>query len=160
MTDLGAQTKPVNSHVAALAGHQITKTFGPVTDLENVNFEAHYGRVLALLGDNGAGKTTLIKLLSGVLQPDGGELVMDGEVTIELVKLDTPAVPADKEGSVRIDGEPVGKKMGRIVLRKGHQALLPANSAYRMSASAPSVVLLQTILGDDTIERWAEICLS
>ena len=87
-------------------------------------------------------------------------LCMDGEVTIELVKLDTPAVPADKEGSVRIDGEPVGKKMGRIVLRKGHQALLPANSAYRMSASAPSVILLQTILGDDTIERWAEICLS
>ena len=87
-------------------------------------------------------------------------LCMDGEVTIELVKLDTPAVPADKEGSVRIDGEPVGKKMGRIVLRKGHQALLPANAAYRMSASAPSVVLLQTILGDDTIERWAEICLS
>ena len=54
-------------------------------------------------------------------------LCMDGEVTIELVKLDTPAVPADKEGSVRIDGEPAGSKMGRIVLRKGHQALLPAN---------------------------------
>jgi hypothetical protein len=87
-------------------------------------------------------------------------LCMDGEVTIELVKLDTPAVPADKEGSVRIDGEPAGKKMGRIVLRKGHQALLPANAAYRISATAPSVILLQTILGDDTIERWAEICLS
>ena len=39
-------------------------------------------------------------------------------------------------------------------------ALLPANAAYRMSAERPSVVLLQTILGDDTIERWAEICLS
>jgi hypothetical protein len=87
-------------------------------------------------------------------------LCMDGEVTIELVKLDTPAAPADKEGSVRVDGEPVGKKMGRIVLRKGHQALLPANAAYRMSADKPSVILLQTILGDDTIERWAEICLS
>jgi hypothetical protein len=87
-------------------------------------------------------------------------LCMDGEVTIELVKLDTPAVPADKEGSVRIDGDPAGKNMGRIVLRKGHQALLPANAAYRMSADKPSVILLQTILGDDTIERWAEICLS
>jgi len=87
-------------------------------------------------------------------------LCMDGEVTIELVKLDTPAVPADKEGSVRLDGEPVGKKMGRIVLRKGHQALLPANAAYRMSAGTQSVVLLQTILGDDTVERWADICLS
>jgi hypothetical protein len=52
------------------------------------------------------------------------------------------------------------QKMGRIVLRKGHQALLPANAAYRMSATAPSVILLQTILGDDTVERWADICLS
>jgi hypothetical protein len=87
-------------------------------------------------------------------------LCMDGEVTIDLVKLDAPAVPAEKEGSVRIDGEPVGKKMGRIVLRRGHQALLPANAAYRFTASKPSVILLQTILGDDTVERWADICLS
>ena len=75
-------------------------------------------------------------------------LIMDGEVTIELVKLDEPAVPADKDGSVR------------IVCRRGHMALLPANAAYRMIAERPSVVLLQTTLGDDTIERWAEICLS
>lgn len=87
-------------------------------------------------------------------------LVMDGEVTIELVKLDTPLAPEGKNGSIRVDGEPAGAKMGRIVLRQGHQALLPANAAYRMSATAPSVVLLQTILGDDTIERWADICLS
>ena len=39
-------------------------------------------------------------------------------------------------------------------------ALLPANAAYRMIAERPSVILLQTTLGDDTIERWAEICLS
>ena len=50
--------------------------------------------------------------------------------------------------------------MGRIVLRKGHMALLPAHAAYRFSSQAPGVILLQTILGDDTIERWAEICLS
>jgi hypothetical protein len=87
-------------------------------------------------------------------------LCMDGEVSIDLVKLDAPAVPADKEGSVRIDGEPAGKKMGRIVLRRGHEALLPANSAYRFTAAQPSVILLQTILGDDTVERWADICLS
>ena len=85
-------------------------------------------------------------------------LVMDGEVVVELVKLDQPLVPADKSGSVRVDGDPAGKKMGRIVLRHGHQALLPANAAYRMSAERPSVVLLQTIAGDDTIQRWAQIC--
>jgi hypothetical protein len=87
-------------------------------------------------------------------------LVMDGEVTVELVQLEAPLVAADKNGSVRIDGDPVGQRMGRIVLRRGHQALLPANTAYRMSAAHASVVLLQTILGDDTIERWSDICLS
>jgi hypothetical protein len=87
-------------------------------------------------------------------------LVLDGEVTIELVKLDEPAVPPDKNGSVALEGEPVGRPMGRIVCRRGHMALLPANAAYRMSAERPSVLILQTVLGDDTIERWAEICLS
>ncbi len=87
-------------------------------------------------------------------------LVVDGEVKIELVKLDVPHVPADKNGSVRLPGEPVGRTMGHIVLRRGHQALLPANSAYRFVAARTSVVLLQTILGDDTVERWADICLS
>jgi hypothetical protein len=87
-------------------------------------------------------------------------LVMDGEVTVELVKLDTPLAPADKNGSIAVGGDPVGPKMGRIVLRKGHQALLPANSAYRFTATGVGVILLQTILGDDTVERWADICLS
>jgi len=87
-------------------------------------------------------------------------LCMDGEVTVELVKLDAALVPADKQGSVRVDGTPVGRPMGRIVLRRGHMALLPANSAYRFSAASASVILLQTIIGDDTIQRWAEICLS
>jgi len=72
---------------AALAGRRITKTFGPVTALDSVTFSAKYGRVLALLGDNGAGKTTLIKILCGVLQPDSGELLMDGAV----IRFRTPA---------------------------------------------------------------------
>jgi hypothetical protein len=85
---------------------------------------------------------------------------MDGEVTVELVKLAAPLVDPAKEGSVRIDGEPDGVPMGQVVLRRGHMALLPVNSAYRFTAAEPSVILLQTIMGEDTIERWAEICLS
>jgi hypothetical protein len=87
-------------------------------------------------------------------------LVMDGTVEVRLVKLDTPAVAADHKGSVRLGGDPAGARMGRIVAGQGHMALLPANSAYQLHADAPSVVLLQTIAGDDTIERWSEICLS
>jgi len=86
-------------------------------------------------------------------------LCMDGEVTVELMQPDEAHVAADKRGSVAIDGDPAGQPMGRITLRRGHMALLPANAAYRFHADQPSVILLQTILGDDTVERWADICL-
>jgi hypothetical protein len=86
-------------------------------------------------------------------------LVMDGEVEVRLAKHDL-GLPADKPGSVAVDGEPNGPRMGRIVARRGHMALLPANAAYQFHAEQPSVILLQTIIGDDTVERWAEICLS
>jgi len=86
-------------------------------------------------------------------------LCMDGQVTVELMHLDTALVPADKQGSIAIDGTPSGTPMGRITLGRGHMALLPANAAYRFHAASTSVILLQTILGDDTVERWSEICL-
>jgi hypothetical protein len=47
--------------------------------------------------------------------------------------------------------------MGRIVASRGHMSLLPAGAAYRFSADEPGVILLQTIDGDDTLYRWAEI---
>jgi hypothetical protein len=87
-------------------------------------------------------------------------LCLDGEVTVELAQLTSPAAAPDSNGSIALDGEPDGRPMGRIVLRRGHMALLPANTAYRFSAPAASVILLQTLAGADTIERWAEICLS
>lgn len=85
-------------------------------------------------------------------------LVMDGEVTVELVKLDDPAayVAPDAQGSVALDREPQGPRMGRIVARRGHMALLPAASAYRFHAERPGVLLIQTITGPDTEFRWAE----
>ena len=87
-------------------------------------------------------------------------LVLDGEVEVRLVRPDAPAAAAGKNGSVRLDREPAGVPMGRVVARRGHMALLPANAAYRFHADRPGVILLQTILGDDTVERWPEICLS
>src|SRR5262245_22904066 len=62
-------------------------------------------------------------------------LCMDGEVVIELVKTgEGQAAAADVEGSVAVDGEPTGPRMGRIVVRRGHQALLAAGAAYRFDA--------------------------
>jgi fructose transport system ATP-binding protein len=62
-----------------LEARGIVKRFGQVTALSGADFELYPGEVLAVIGDNGAGKSTLIKVLSGALQPDEGELLMDGE---------------------------------------------------------------------------------
>ncbi|MDB2408010.1 ATP-binding cassette domain-containing protein [Jannaschia sp.] len=58
--------------------HGITKRFGGVVALQDVDLEAHAGEVLAIVGDNGAGKSTLIKILTGVYQPTSGEMFLDG----------------------------------------------------------------------------------
>ncbi len=57
----------------------ITKHYGGVRALEGVQFAAARGRIHALLGENGAGKSTLIKVLSGVVSPDSGQVVIDGQ---------------------------------------------------------------------------------
>jgi hypothetical protein len=90
---------------------------------------------------------------------DEAALMMDGEVEVHLIKPDQVLVPEGKEGSVKLSGEPKGKKMGWVKIHRGHMALLPKGSAYQFrSNSEPGVVLLQTIKGENTIERWAEIC--
>jgi hypothetical protein len=85
-------------------------------------------------------------------------LVMDGEVRVELAKLGDGQRPdAEREGSVALEGEPAGPRMGEIVARRGHMALLPHGAAYRFHADRPGVILLQTIEGRDTVYKWAEI---
>jgi hypothetical protein len=89
---------------------------------------------------------------------DEAAIVMDGEVEIRLVKLDTAAVAEDHEGTTMLEGAPRGRRMGHIVARRGHMALLPKGAAYQFHAARPGVILLQTIRGDLTVERWREIC--
>jgi hypothetical protein len=86
-------------------------------------------------------------------------LVMDGEVEVRLLKLDDPSVvPAGTTGSVALANTPKGKKMGVVRARRGHMTLLPAGAAYQFHATRPGVILLQTLAGQDTVERWADIC--
>lgn len=55
----------------------LTKRFGGLTAVDNVDLDIHPGEVVGLVGDNGAGKSTLIKMISGVYQPDDGDIFFD-----------------------------------------------------------------------------------
>src|SRR5579859_6017153 len=57
----------------------IVKNYGHVEVLRETDFHAEAGKVTALIGDNGAGKSTLVKILSGVIAPQGGTILMHGE---------------------------------------------------------------------------------
>jgi ribose transport system ATP-binding protein len=62
-----------------LSIRNITKTFPGVLALDNFSVDFKYGEIHALLGENGAGKSTLIKIISGAIEPNSGEIVIDGQ---------------------------------------------------------------------------------
>ena len=64
----------------------ISRAFGGVAALQNVDLSVYRNEVVALLGDNGAGKSTLIKILAGALAADTGEILLDGRK----VSIDSP----------------------------------------------------------------------
>jgi simple sugar transport system ATP-binding protein len=66
---------------------RVSKRFGPVTALRDINLHLRKGEVLGLLGDNGAGKSTLMKIISGFQKPTEGRLMVKGE-EVELNSVD------------------------------------------------------------------------
>lgn len=77
---------PSASGVPALEIRSLSKSYGAVRALRTVSLEMWPGECLGLLGDNGAGKTTLVKCVSGLVRPDRGTILVDGEA----VRIDTP----------------------------------------------------------------------
>ena len=87
-------------------------------------------------------------------------VALDGEIDVHFIKPSDGALVAENvEGTVKLEGEPSGQKMGFVRLRRGHQALLPAGAAYRFEARKTGVLLVQTILGSASVEKWADICI-
>jgi len=87
-------------------------------------------------------------------------IVMDGDIEVELLKLDAPdsIAPASKRGSVLAGERPAGKKMGTVRCRRGHQVLLPKGAAYRFKALSAGVILVQTVEGELSVQKWRDIC--
>ncbi|WP_297910605.1 ATP-binding cassette domain-containing protein [Thiomonas sp.] len=79
MSESQSQAQAPGGTDEVLRGEHLSKRFGAVTALQDVNFRLRRGEVLALLGDNGAGKSTLMKILTGYQQPSTGQLFMDGK---------------------------------------------------------------------------------
>ena len=65
-----------------LAARNVAKSYGSIHALKGVNFDIHRGQVTTLFGENGAGKSTLMKVLSGVVKPTSGEILLDGEPVV------------------------------------------------------------------------------
>lgn len=61
----------------------VTKKFGDLVALDKLNFNVKEGTVFGLVGSNGSGKSTLLRVINGVFQADGGEVLIDGESTFE-----------------------------------------------------------------------------
>lgn len=73
--------KATASETKLLTFHGLTKRFGGVTALDNVDLDLRAGEIHALLGENGAGKSTLIKILGGIHLPDSGQVRIAGKMT-------------------------------------------------------------------------------
>ena len=69
----------------------VSKFFGEVRALENINFQLGGNEIVGLLGDNGAGKSTLIKIITGYYQPTSGEIYFNGK------KVENLSVPKARE---------------------------------------------------------------
>jgi hypothetical protein len=90
---------------------------------------------------------------------DETALLMEGRMEIHFISpADSSVLPNDdSEGAVRLKSEPSGAKMGRVVANAGHLTLLPAASAYQFRPSELGLILIQSAIGPESIENWADI---
>ena len=72
--------KFMSRDVATLSAKQLRKSYDGALALDGVDFEVERGKSVALIGANGAGKSTLVRLLTGAIKPDQGEIFIDGEL--------------------------------------------------------------------------------
>ena len=87
-------------------------------------------------------------------------LVMQGDMEIHFIAVSDASIKPtpDATGAIRLGNAPTGAKIGHVRLGRGHLALLPANAAYQLRPRNVGVVLLQSIEGAESVQRWAEIC--
>ena len=163
MTTAAASGPPV------LRMRAISKRFVGVHALTEVSFEARAGEIHAIVGENGAGKSTLMKILSGVHQPDGGEIEIDGrpvhfsgpnasqELGVAMVYQDFDLVPElSVAENIFLGCQPVSRVgfVRRAELRKQAQALLDELAADLN----PSLTVKNLSAGQRQLVQIAQAC--
>lgn len=87
-TDDQAYRAHVSPGEVVLSAQGLVKSYGAVAAVSNISFSVRAGQITCLLGDNGAGKSTLIKMLSGVVTPDSGSILLEGEQLTDATALE------------------------------------------------------------------------
>jgi ABC-type sugar transport system ATPase subunit len=98
----------------------ISKSYGNIIALNNVSMDLEKGEIHGLIGDNGAGKSTLIKIISGALKPDKGEIIVNGEMK----NFNSPK-DAEKEGI-----STVHQYKGIVHIRKVYENFFMGSEIY------------------------------
>jgi ribose transport system ATP-binding protein len=168
MTEIGA----VSSH-ELLVAERLTKSFAGVHALTDVSLEVREGEVHALLGENGAGKSTFVKVLSGALKADRGQVLLRGERFVPrdpddssrrgvgVVFQELPLIPdLSVMENVFFNRQPLSP-LGRVVRRRlrakaeelfsslGLEGLDPTKAVRDLSVAARQFVAIAKVVADD-----------
>ncbi|MFZ4894881.1 sugar ABC transporter ATP-binding protein [Plantibacter sp. Mn2098] len=166
-------SRPPSDLAPLLSVRGLTKSFAGVQALKGVDLDIVPGEVHCVLGQNGAGKSTLIKTLSGVHQPDGGEIVWQGEtisITDPIAALGLGIATMYQELDV-VDGLTVAeniflgheyatagvtnrrttnKRAKEIMTRLGHGDISPGREVATLSAANKQIVSMARALSHNT----------
>ncbi len=131
---------------------KITKVFGTLTANAEVDFTIEPGRIYGLIGENGAGKTTLMRVLYGMYEPDGGEILIDGkkvhfknprdaiDMGIGMVHQHFALVQDLTVTQNMILGKPVRKKNGLLDIKKAEQVVAEIGKQYKLEVPPKALV--------------------
>lgn len=130
----------------------ITKVFGALKANSEVDFTIESGKIYGLIGENGAGKTTLMRVLYGMYEPDGGEILIDGksvhfkspkdaiDTGIGMVHQHFALVPTLTVTQNMILGKPIKKKNGLLDMKKAEQMVADIGALYKLEVPPKALV--------------------
>ncbi|MCS7167077.1 MAG: sugar ABC transporter ATP-binding protein [Gemmatales bacterium] len=164
--------QPATHHVPLLEAVGISKSFPGVQALSQVSLRLYPGEILAVVGENGAGKSTLMKILAGILQPDQGQIFLEGKPVqfrnvhdaqrhgIALIHQELNLVPnLDIASNIFLGREPCGWPPLCWLCREIYT--LAANYAQQLGIRAPLTTLVKDLpLGQQQLVEIAKALAS